>query len=423
MNRCRDGWPSVVLVACLAVIAAGMAVAQPRRSTVPVGRPTILAPQRIDLSKLVIPSIVSESNLEESLLWGRPEAVFGTRGVVTEDKIPRGVRLLRGQDLTRSPDLVVRATDRSVKDMAPAETVVKVHNKSVVVKPGIDVLKDPGIVKLLNVYVNVKYIVAVAHGRYNLYFKYSIGDVNKVKLPLRFMLTSEGPVAGHLAYLPYVHQEGPANNLSGYIYILTCGSNMPFACDSTSIGVKVLDADNQELGAFTKPMTYRFTKRYVDITRNDIKNYMAQPGVAKTSVPVPASGGVGSVVFQDYLYLMEPMLLLVKTNQGNYAKALLDTEAAAGGRKHIAIWDARCYAKNQATFNSTPGMSDSADSNTEYMRLFGRGGYLFWAGGFDFDRDGHNPEEGQGDLFNVCGPDSSPESQVLIGSGSYTVAY
>ena len=74
MRRCRDGWPSAVLVACLAVITVSTALAQPSRSTVRVGKPTILAPQKIDLSKLVIPSIVSESNLGNSLLWGRPQA-------------------------------------------------------------------------------------------------------------------------------------------------------------------------------------------------------------------------------------------------------------------------------------------------------------------------------------------------------------
>ncbi len=435
MEGRRGGWLPVVgavcLAVCLVVMAAGTAIAQPskptirgRTPTVRVRKPTVVRPIKIDPLKLVIPNrMVTIDNLEASLISDHPEEVFGSNGIVTEDKLLSRPRFIRGQDLRTMPPITIKATDPSVNDVGAASTIIKAGRRKVTIKAGVDVMKDPGVAKLLNVFVNVKYIVAVAHGRYNLYFKYSIVNVNKVKLPLRFVLTVEGPVAGSLAYLPYTHEQGPASNLTGYIYLLTCGGNMPFVANCTSIGVKVLDADGKELGAFNKSLNYKFTKRYADITRNDIKNYMAQPGVAQTSVPVPASAGVGSVTFQDALYRMEPMLLLVKTNQGNYAKALLDTELATGGRRHIAIWDARCYAKNQATFNSTPGMKPGADSNTEYISLFGRGGYIFWAGGFDLDRDGHNPEDGQGDLFNVSGPDSSAASQVLLSSGTNRLAY
>lgn len=442
MKGRRGGWlpvvgavcpaicPAVCLAVCLTVMAVGTAIAQPRKPTIRIEKPTVrvrkpivVKPTRIDVSRLTMPGIVTEDNLEEALIWGRPGDVFGSSRIVTEDKLPARTRFIRGQDLQRRLPITIKTTDPSVQDTGGARTIVQAGRRKVTLQPGLDVMKDPGVVKLLNVFVNVKYIVAVAHGRYNLYFSYSIVDVNKVKLPLRFVLTVEGPVAGNLAYLPYTHEQGPANNLMAYMYILTCGSNMPFVSTCTSIGVKALDADGKELGTFTKPMTYRFAKRYVDITRDDIKNYMTQMGVAQTTIPVPASKGVGSVVFQDALYLMEPMLVLIETNQGNYAKALLDTEAATDGRKHIAVWDARCYAKNQSTFNATPGMKYGVDSNTEYISLFGRGGYIFWTGGFDFDRDGHNPEEGQSDLANVCGPDSSPETQVLIGSGAKRIAY
>jgi hypothetical protein len=101
-------------------------------------------------------------------------------------------------------------------------------------------------------------------------------------------------------------------------------------------------------------------------------------------------------------------MVFFRTNQGNYAKALLRAEREGSNPYHVAIWDSRCYAKDQATFNSWPYMSNGAPSSTEYVQLFERGGYLLNTWRFDFDRDGENVVDGREDVFfeNPSGPNT-----------------
>jgi hypothetical protein len=120
-------------------------------------------------------------------------------------------------------------------------------------------------------------------------------------------------------------------------------------------------------------------------------------------------------------YCREPALVLFKTNQGNYAKALLRAEQTGGSPYHAAVWDARCYARDQATFNAWPYMAGGSPSNTEYTQLFERGGYLLNTWMLDFDRDGENPVSGQEDVF-LQNP-SGPTTQRLLPRNGAVLAY
>lgn len=320
-------------------------------------------------------------------IWSNPYEMFGKDGVVTWAKKPRNSPLvavdLDVKRLKVTPGIV------NLRDSKPKWTV----GNTVQLNPNVDWKK----VNLSGVAITIDSISRVSHGNYALIFRYSITQPNKVKLPLLFQPVFDGTAADTLCYAMYSHQSGAADDLPGYIPIVYTGVNTPLKCSTDTIGVRVYDKNLLELVTITVPLKYEFTKRYIDITRDNIRDYLALPGKAKMNMA--ASGNEADTLQTlSEQYLMEPALLLCKTSNGNFAKALLGLEAGKNNTYHLAITDARCYAKTQTVFDSTSFMAQGADSNIEYIQMFGNGGYLFNSNNFDFDMNGENAAAGEGDI-------------------------
>lgn len=313
--------------------------------------------------------------------------VFGAEGVVTFNRLPRSVKLLPvAVDLQRisvSPGVI------SLRDSKPLASIA---GKTQLLRP-IDWAK----INFSGVAVTIDAISKVSHGNYALTFHYSITRPDQVKLPLRFQPVIDGDAGNTLCYAMYAHNKGLADNLPGYIPLVYTGLNTSLKSSCDNVGLKVFDGEMHEVVTITVPLKYEFTKRYVDITRDNIRDYLALPGKAKMSMAV-SGNAPDTLQAQGTQYLMEPGLLLCKTSAGNYAKALVGLEDGNNGTRHLDIWDARCYAKDQGVFNATPFMPTGFDSNIEYIQLFGNGGFVFTSNNFDFDLNGENAGPGEGDI-------------------------
>lgn len=341
-------------------------------------------------------------------IWGNPYEIFGQDGVVTLAKKPRNVPIVPLEiDLKRmkiTPGII------NLRDSKPKWTV----GNTVQLNPNIDWTK----VNISGVAITIDSISRVSHGNYALLFRYSITQPDKVKLPLLFQPVFDGTATDSLCYSMYSHQKGEAKDLSGYIPVVYTGVNTPLKCATENIGIRVYDKDSLELVTITVPLKYEFTKRYVDITRDNIRDYLALPGKAKMNMY--ASGNEADTLQTlSQQYLMEPALLLCKTSTGNFAKALVGLETGKNNVPHLSIIDARCYAKSQTVFDATPFMAQGADSNIEYTQIFGDGGYLFNTNNFDFDMNGENAAAGEGDItINVTN-----DTSVIITHPLARIAY
>jgi len=425
MWRTRRVWPAAVaLLAVAALVMAGAIQAQP-----------VLKPNVVRMVPRTGP-LSDPALLSGALSGAEPFEIFSPGQIVTPDNLPGGAV---GWPLKLRP--VQLKAGPSVQDLTPSPTEATIANRKFTVASQLPKLE------LADVAVAIDGIEAVARGQYYIHFRYTIFN-NSVPKPIRFQLRVEGEAQPHMCWIPYVHASGGATNVSAYVVALMMGENTPLMARADRIGVSVVNGAGTNIGVFTKLVNYTFVKRYRDITRDDIKTYMDDATHVKTELPImyqpPATtGGAATIgggatatprVLKPNLhalelaiagqpgtakrltsgkymlalqgeYEMEPAMVFCRTNQGNFAKTLLRAERTGSSPYHVAIWDSRCYAKNQTTFDNTPYMADGSPSNVEYIQLFERGGYLLNTWTFDFDRDGENVVDGQEDVWleNVSG--------------------
>lgn len=427
-RRSWCAWLPVLAATVLLTAGFAQAAGDPPKLVRPNLNLPVLLPTQVNN-----PQILSSVLLQRNLL-----EVLSPRSIVTPDKLPPASI---GTPLKLSTPVQLRASDALV-DLTRKPTDVQVGNQRLKISP--DILTRP-VFELAAVAVTIDYVESVARGQYYVHFRYSIwGD--DVPLPLRFQLNIEGQARPYVSWIPFVHASGPAHNAGGYVVALMHGTDVPLMARADKIGISVVDGTGTNRGNFSQSQRFTFVKRYADITRDDIKNYFANsPAQVKPELPIqnpPVSAtpanpadkpilqvnpnlvlgtGIGaaaqpsvatrltgarSLLSLQNEYLMEPAMVFFRTNQGNFAKTLLRAEREGSNPWHVAIWDSRCYAKDQATFNSWPFMANGSPSNTEYVQLFERGGYLLNTWTFDFDRDGGNPTANQDDVWlnNPSGP-------------------
>ena len=344
------------------------------------------------------------------LLWDNPFDMFGAAGVVTFEQLPRQVP--------------IRMVDIDMKRVKAGPSVISLRDKRASASLAGKMVEmrrvDWSKLNFSGVTLTIDNVSSISHGHYSIVFRYSITQPNIVKVPLRFQPVFDGSAKDVLCYNMYTHKTGPADALPGTISLVYTGLNTPLKCATDTIGIRVYDADLKELVTISAPMKFEFTKRYVDITRDNIRDYLALPGKAKSTMTV-LGNEPDTLQTLSGQYLMEPALLFVRTSTGNFAKALVGLETGVNNYRHIDLWDARCYARDQAAFNATPYLPNGGDSNLEYIQQFGNGGYLFNTNNFDFDMNGENAGAGEGDISLTTS--GAPNSASIITHPLARIAY
>lgn len=399
---------ALALLAVLVLVAASSAIAAPKLNL--NGKQVLLGNTRLQ------PGVKNLDDLSQTILLQHPSDVFGLGGVVVEDTPLPAVRVMQLQNLTSHKGPIARKGSPALIDLTKLNTQGIVRGKQYEISP--DIIGKLKPLLLPDVAVSIDYVEAIARGEYFIHFRYSILHPENVVLPLRFHLYMEGPAHDYVGWIPFVHSSGPADNVGGTVIGVMAFNSPPMTAASTTIGVTAVDANGTVYGPYKKPLAYTFWKRYEDITRDNIRDYINRPGATHASIMI--TGASPSVVSEQYRFVSEPALLFLRTTQGNYVKALVTAQMGTA-EYHLAIWDARCYARDQATFNSWPYMSSGSPSNTEYIQLFGRGGYIFNTYEFDFDKDGENCPIGGGDVW-VNNP-SGPTTARLDARGTATIAW
>ena len=406
MNRSWRLGLALALLAAFVLVAASGVMAAPK---VNIGGRAL----PLEALKLQPPGLKNLDDLSQTILLQHPDTIFGSRNIVTEGSQLPPAQLAQLQNLASQKGPIARQDSPFIADLTKIKGQGLIKGKQYEISR--DFIRN---LKLADVSVDIDYVEAVARGEYFIHFRYSIIRPENVTLPLRFHLRLEGPAYSYVGWIPFVHTSGPADDVNGTVVGVMIFNNPPINAASTSVGVGAIDANGKDLGVFKKPLAYTFWKRYEDITRDNIRDYINRPGAAHPTIKI--AGASPSIAAEQYRFRSEPALLLFRTNQGNYAKALVKAQMGTS-EYHLAIWDARCYARDQATFNSWPFMSSGSPSNTEYTQLFGRGGYIFNTWGFDFDKDGENYPIGADDVW-VSNP-SGPSTARLDARGTATIAW
>ena len=293
------------------------------------------------------------------------------------------------------------------------------------------------------VLMSIDQVERLARGLYHVNFSYRIYKPAQVTLPVRFHLNLQGPARMHVSWLPWLHQSGTDGVYHGRVVALMHGTDKPLVKASTSVGINAADADIDPVGSASIPYNAAWWKRYEDITRDNIKNYLQSPGMARDGIDVstplaratsavrPTGPTVASglrraldVLVDDLKLVMvkpfeplkpvtrtivqlqsvfrdEPALLLFKTSEDNYAKALVRAERdSATDPGHLAVENACLYARSGAAFTATPGAGhDPSVANEVYATHWQGGGYVFSTWGFDLDWQGVNTPADDRDLW------------------------
>ncbi len=304
--------------------------------------------------------------------------------VVTPDKIPLRFGIAGREDPSKTRTPMPAA---HIDDLTPKASLVSWRGKQIVVN---DLRVTPVRPELPPVLMTIDQVERVARGRYVIHFSYSIIKADEVTLPVRFHLNMQGDIRMHMAWLPYVHESGPAANCRGRITADTV-NDAPLMAASTSVGINAADSSSppKPVGSVSKNLIAYWYKDYEQITRDDIKAYLERPGKALDSLGV--DHGEWAVTLLQGLYSAEPALLLFKTSRGNFTKALLRAERDNTTKPyHLRIVSAYTYAKSQAEFDTTPGIAPGTPTNEEYTCHWEDGGYLLNTWVFDFDWLGMN---------------------------------
>jgi hypothetical protein len=217
------------------------------------------------------------------------------------------------------------------------------------------------------------------------------------------------------------------------------GTDTPLRAPSTAVGINAADSTPTACGNTSINYTQYWWKRYEDITRDDIKDYIERPQGARDSIriePAPAPTvaatpsstsrkpartlritrpglvrktlprrvlnatsqlNLKAVLNESLLQLQfletplihlqgayrdEPALLFIKTSDANFAKVLIQAERDSAAQPwHLFIKSAHMYGRNGMAYTGTPGVGGGAGvANEEYATDWEGGGYIFWAG-------------------------------------------
>jgi hypothetical protein len=253
--------------------------------------------------------------------------------------------------------------------------------------------------------LEVDSIESSRRGTYRINFTYHIDDVAN-RTPITFDCLFQGDANNHVSVIPWVHGSPERNHtVKAYVVVHINTPDAPLSLGPTPFKLRARGKNGGLIKETQWKPQFAWYKAFDQITRDNIRDYFADPDAPPSMRYVPVNEGADSLAERFHRYQAEPPMLVTKTQEGTYCRGFFAPHQGAQGVEGVWIIELDCFDAHGP--GALEGSHILPDTGRYSIRSYDNAGLITTTARFDLDWHGFNCSEEEADLLIGRHPDGT----------------